>query len=210
MPAGEDTGRRKPPPPRTAPIGWLCSLFARTGVAVRGALGRRDGRAVLLAATGLYLGTYLWALRHLTLSGTGGVDVFIVDDPVRTALIRRSPFLFEPVAVVEAGAIVYLLSPVNVAIGLALGLLVGATLAVSVVSWRGPDACRIGAGAGTTAGLPGLLSGVACCGPQLLVVIGAQASAGLVAALQWMVPLAVASLVGTLLWVGSRVRIDPA
>jgi energy-converting hydrogenase Eha subunit B len=43
----------------------------------------------------------------------------------------------------------------------------------------------------------------------MLVVCGLQASAGLVAALQWMVPLAVALLVGTLLWVGSRVHIDP-
>ena len=197
------------PTPRTAPITWIRSLFARTGVAVRGALRRRDGRATLLLVAGLYSLTYLWALRDLTATGPGGLDVFVVSEPITTALTPLSPFLFEAVARIEAGPVVYLFRPVNVALGVGLGLLVGVTLAVSVVSWRGPDACRIGAGAGATAGVPGLLSGFACCGPQLLVVIGLQASAGLVAAMQWMVPLAVASLLGTLLWVGSRVRLDP-
>ena len=151
----------------------------------------------------------MWALRDLTATGRGGLSVFVVDDPIGTALVRRSPFLFEAVTTIEAGPVVYLFRPVNVLIGLALGLLVGVTLAVSVVSWRGPDACRIGAGAGATAGIPGLVSGVACCGPQLLVLVGLQATAGLVAAMQWMVPLAVASLLVTLLWVGSQVRIEP-
>jgi hypothetical protein len=195
------------PTPRTAPIAWGRGLLARTGVAIRGAVGRRDGRASLLVVAALYLLTYLWALRDLTATGSGGIDVFVVAEPVSTALTPLSPFLFEAVARIEAGPIVYLFRPVNVALGLGLGLLVGVTLSVSVVSWRGPEACRIGAGAGATAGVPGLLSGVACCGPQLLVVVGLQASAGLVAAMQWMVPLAVASLLLTLVWVGSRVRL---
>lgn len=206
----ETVDHRGPPSPRTAPVEWLRRLLARTGIAVRGALGRHDGRATLGVTTGLYILTYLWAPRHLTLTGTGGFDVIVVDDPAVTALTRLFPFLYETIAVVEIGPVVYLLSPVNIAIGFALGTLVGATLAVSVVSWRGPTACRLGAGAGATAGVPGLVSGFACCRPQLLVVIGLQASAGVIAALQWMVPLAVMSLLATLLWVGSQVWIDPA
>jgi hypothetical protein len=95
---------------------------------------------------------------------------------------------------------------VNVLFGPGLGALVGVTLAVSIVSWRSPPACRLGAGAGVTAGLPGLVSGVACCGQQLLVVVGIQASAGLIAAMQWIVPLAVAALLATLFWVGGQVQ----
>lgn len=200
--------RPSPPSPGTDPLGWILSLLVRTGVAVRGALGRRDGRVSFSVVTGLYLLTYLWAIRHLTLSGTGGFDTFVVEEPVGMALRQRSAFLFETVAVIEAGPIVYLFGPVNVLIGLVLGTLVGVTLAVSLVSWRSPSACRVGAGAGASAGLPGLVSGFACCGPQLLVVIGLQASAGLIAAMQWMVPLAVVLLVVTLLWVGSRVQPD--
>ena len=206
---GVETPTDRGPGPTTAPVPWFRGLLARTGIAIRGTLGRRDGRATLLVVAAFYLLTYVWALRDLTATGRGGVDVFVVESPLSTALTRRSVFLFEAVATVEVGGFVYLFRPVNVLIGLGLGLLVGVTLAVSVVSWRGPGACRIGAGAGATAGVPGLVSGVACCGPQLLVVIGLQASAGLVAAMQWMVPLAVASLLVTLLWIGSQVRIEP-
>jgi len=182
------------------------SVPNRSGDPRRHRAAGRPGDASRLGA--LYVLTYLWALRDLTATGTGGLDVFVVEEPLATALTRRSPFLFEAIATVEAGGIFYLFRPVNVLFGVGLGLLVGVTLAVSVVSWRGPDACRFGAGAGASAGVPGLVSGVACCGPQLLVIVGIQASAGLVAAMQWMVPLSVALLLGTLLWVGSRVRID--
>ena len=195
------------PTPSDSPIRWFHGLVRQTGGAIRGALGRRDGQFAFLAVTVGYLFTYLWAIRHLTFSGTGGVDVFVVENPVPLALRQQSVFLFETVARIEVGPVVYLVGPVNILIGLSLAALVGVTLAVSIVSWRAPAACRIGAGAGASASLPGLLSGFACCGPQLLVVIGLQASAGLIAAMQWMVPVAVVLLIGTLLWVGSQV--DP-
>ena len=108
-------------------------------------------------------------------------------------------------ALLSAGPVEYLFAPVNAGVGAALAALVGVTLAVSVVAWRGPAACRIGAGAGAVAGVPGVLSGVACCGPTLLLVIGVQASAGLLAVFRWFLPLSVAGLLATLLWVGSRV-----
>ncbi len=207
MCAGSESNvRSRSPTPRTAPLRWFRQLLAQTQTAIRGALSRRDGQLSFVSVTVLYLLTYLWAIRHLTLSGTGGVDMFVVDEPGRMALRQQSTFLFETVAVVEFGPIVYLFGPINVLLGLGLAMLVGTTLAVSIVSWRSPSSCRLGAGAGASAGLPGLVSGFACCGPQLLVVIGLQASAGLIAALQWMVPLAVVSLVGTLLWVGSKVE----
>ncbi|MEF8778397.1 MAG: hypothetical protein V5A36_05745 [Natronomonas sp.] len=210
MSTGTETtaGRQTDPPtPRTAPLEWFRTLLSRTGVAVRGSLGRRDGQASFLVVGTLYLLTYLWAIRHLTLVGTGGVDVFVVENPIGMALRQRSMFLFETVARIEIGSVVYLFGPINALIGLGLATLVGVTLAVSIVSWRSPSACRLGAGAGASAGIPGLVSGFACCGPQLLVVIGLQASAGLIAAMQWMVPVAVVLLIGTLLWVGSQV--DP-
>ncbi|WP_284008474.1 hypothetical protein [Haloarcula pelagica] len=53
-----------------------------------------------------------------------------------------------------------------------------------------------------------MLSGVACCGPTILLVVGVQASAGVLAVFQWLLPVAVLSLLGTLLWVGTKV--DPA
>ncbi|MEF8772118.1 hypothetical protein [Halodesulfurarchaeum sp.] len=201
--------RSDTPNPSESPIRWLHDIVRRTRVAIQRALGRRDGQFTFLAVTVGYLVTYLWAIRHLTFSGTGGFDVFVVENPAALALRQRSAFLFETVARIEVGSVVYLLGPVNILIGLCLAALVGVTLAVSIVSWRAPAACRIGAGAGASASIPGLISGFACCGPQLIVVIGLQASAGLIAAMQWMVPLAVVLLLGTLFWVGSRVDPQP-
>ncbi|OYR53560.1 hypothetical protein [Halorubrum halodurans] len=205
--------------PARAAVAWLLGLVRRTAFAVRASLARRDGRATLGIVGVLYFVLYGVGLGHLGRRGGGAarrrvggestplVDLFVVSDPLATATGRVAPFQYEPVALVSVGPVEYLFAPVNAAIGVGLALLVGVTLAVSVAAWRGPSACRIGAGAGAVAGLPGLVSGFVCCGPTILLVIGVQASAGLLAALQWFLPLAVASLLVTLLWVGSRV--DP-
>lgn len=203
----DDPGRIQP---RSGLAGKFRGLLNRTTTAIRGALGRRDGLTVFLGITGLYLLTYLWGLRQLTVSGRGGLDLFLVEAPLATMVSQQSMFVFQPVARVVAGPLLVLLSPVNVLLGLVLGVLVGSNLAVSLVAWRGPSACRLGAGAGITAGVPGLLSGFACCGPQILVVTGLQASAGVIAAAQWLVPVAVILLIGTLLWVGNQVPLRPS
>jgi hypothetical protein len=200
--------------PSESPAAWASGLVHRTAFAVRAALGRRDGRATFAVVAVAYSLAYAVGLRHLGLRGGGvggagsgtGVDVTVVSDPLALLTRRVGPFQYEPVALVAVGPVEYLFAPVNAAIGLGLGALVGVTLAVSVVAWRGPATCRIGAGAGAAAGVPGLLSGVACCGPTFLLVVGVQASAGLLAVMQWFLPLAVLGLVATLLWVGSRVE----
>lgn len=206
----------EPASPTGSPVAWTTGLVRRTAFAIRATLARRDGRATFATLGALYFVAYGVGLGHIGVrervaAGERAgpvVDLFVVSDPLSVATRRIAPFQYEAVAAVTAGPIEYLFSPVNAAIGLALATLVGVTLAVSVVAWRGPSACRIGAGAGAVAGLPGLLSGVVCCGPTLLLVIGVQASAGLLAVLQWLLPLAVASLLVTLLWVGSRVDPD--
>ena len=203
--------------PFGAPAAWTVGLVRRTGFATRASLGRRDGRATFAVVWVAYFLAYAVGLDHLGLRGaaTGpaddrapAVDLVVASDPLALLTRRVAPFQYEPIALVTVGPVEYLFAPVNVAIGLGLAALVGVTLAVSVVAWRGPAACRIGAGAGAAAGIPGLLSGFVCCGPTLLLVIGVQASAGLLAVMQWFLPLAVLGLVATLLWVGSRV--DPA
>lgn len=204
--------------PFGAPVAWTVGLVRRTGFAVRASLGRRDGRATFAVVWVAYFLAYAVGLNHLGLRGdaaTGAaddrapaVDLVVASDPLALATRRIAPLQYEPVALLTVGPVEYLFAPINAAVGLGLAALVGVTLAVSVVAWRGPAACRIGAGAGAAAGIPGLLSGFVCCGPTLLLVIGVQASAGLLAVTQWFLPFAVLGLVATLLWVGSRV--DPA
>jgi hypothetical protein len=187
--------------------GRLLGVGVNTGVAVRGAFGRTDGRATFAAAAVGYLAAYLYGIGHLA-PRSGPEGVVVVRDPLARMLEPVGPWQWEPVALVAVGPVEALVSPLNVALGAALAVLVGVNLAVSVVAWRGPSACRLGPGAGAAAGLPALLSGMACCGPTILLVVGVQASAGLLAAFRWLVPASVAALVATLLWVGTRV--DPA
>ena len=180
-------------------------LYRQTATAVRGAVSRRDGRATLVVTGLLYFVGYLVGLRYLGL-GPWGHDLSVVADPLARATRLRSPFQWEPIALVVAGPVELLVSPLNIALGAALAALVGTNLAVSVVAYRGPSACRLGPGAGAAAGLPGLLSGFACCGPTVLLVVGVQAGATVLTAFQWLIPATMLALVGTLLWVGTAVE----
>lgn len=189
----------------TAPV---AGLLRRTTSALRGALSRRDGKAVFAVAALGYLVVYLWGLNHLV-PNTGETTLFVVDEPLARATQRVAPYQYEPIALVAAGPVRLLFSPVNTVLGATLGVLVGANLALSWVAYRGPQACGLSPGAGTVAGVPALLSGFACCGPTILLVVGVQASAGIVSAFQWLVPVSAVALVATLFWVGSRVESDP-
>ena len=191
-------------------------VVRRTAFAVRAALARPGGRATAGVAAVAYVLAYGVGIGHLGLRGARSgppgsepaLDLTVASDPLSLLTRRVGPFQYEPVALVAVGPVEFLVAPVNVALGLGLAALVGATLAVSVVARRGPAACGIEAGAGAAAGVPGILSGFVCCGPTLLLVFGVQASAGLLAVTGWLLPLSAAGLVATLLWVGDRV--DPA
>mgnify|MGYP000648695544 CR=1 FL=1 len=181
-------------------------LFRRTALAVRGALGRRDGRAIF-AATAFGYFVLLEVVAANLGAGDGSLGLLVVDDPLAALFEQVAPFRFEPIALVSLGPIEYLFAPITAAIAVGVAVLVGVNLAVSWVVWRGPQACRINPGVGAVAGLPGLFSGFVCCGPTILLVVGVQASAGLVAAFQWALPIAVVLLVASLLWVGRQVEL---
>ncbi|WP_318569973.1 hypothetical protein [Salinigranum marinum] len=186
------------------------AALSKTLVAVRGAVVRRDARAILVGVSLLYLGLYLYVLGHLRFTGGGGFDSLVVSDPLARMFESRGPLAFEPVAALVVGPLELLVAPVNVAIGAALALLVGVNLAVSFLAWRHPAACGIGSGArgsGLLAGLPALLSGTACCGPVVLIALGIQASGVIVASFGFLVPAAALLLLGSLVYVGRQV--DP-
>jgi len=189
--------------------GPVRALLAGTLVAVRGALARRDGRAAALLTGTVYFVVYLAGIGYLGL-GPSGLEFSVVADPLARLTELRGPFQWEPIALAVAGPVELLVSPLNLALGLLLSALVGVNLSVSLVAYRGPTACRLGPGAGAAAGLPGLLSGFACCGPTILLVVGLQASSTVLTVFQWLLPLTVLALVGTLLWIGTKVEGHPA
>ena len=121
----------------------------------------------------------------------------------------RSPYSYEPVARVVAGPVVWLVSPLNLALGVVLGALVAANAAVAVVSYRAPRVCNTRARTGPLAGGLALLGGATCCGPAVFFLLGVQATGALVGAFSVLVPLSAALLVGTLLLAGRGATVEP-
>ncbi|WP_121821893.1 hypothetical protein [Halostella salina] len=186
----------------------MTDALRHTAAVVRLALGRRDGAAVA-ATTGLaYLLAYLYALGDLAVRPGLGTDLVVAREPLTTAFRRVGPATFEAVALVDVHVVRLLFSPGNVLVGGALAALVGANLALTYLAVRQPRACGLSPTAGLAASLPALLSGTACCGPVILLLLGIQASGLLLTAFAWLVPVGGLLLLGTLVLAGRRV--DPA
>lgn len=183
------------------------TALSRTRDATAYTLRRRDTALVVGGATVVYLVAYLWALGHLA-PGLGGFDVVVVSDPVRKFFQPElGPFTFTPVARVALGPVTYLFS-LNTVVGLVLAVLVGVNLALTYLAWTQPRACGLGeSSTGVLASVPALLSGTACCGPVVLIVLGIQASGVLLTAFQFMLPVAALLLVGSLVLVGRQVDV---
>ncbi|NEU58627.1 hypothetical protein FXF75_18360 [Halorussus sp. MSC15.2] len=181
---------------------------SRTRFAVQTALRRRDSMAVFAGVAVVYLVAYLTAVGHLSFGGRG-IDLLVVDDPLSRAFEPIGYGQFEPIARLELPVATFLFSPVNTLVGLGLAGLVGLNLALTYLAWRQPQACGFASSStGALAGLPALLSGAACCGPVVLIVLGVQASGVLLTVFDVLLPVAAVLLVGSLLWVGRK--IDPS
>jgi hypothetical protein len=156
-----------------------------------------------------YFALYLFTIGDLAVvnGGAGSLSVRTVEDLSR-AFVSQGFFRFDAIAIVSIGPLTYLFSPLNVVVAAILSSLVGANFALTYLSLVQPRACGLEASTGVFAGIPALLSGAACCGPTILLVVGIQASATIVTGFQLLVPVAVGMLVGALLLIGRQV--DPA
>jgi hypothetical protein len=172
----------------------------RTVHTVTAAVRRRDGGAAFLVGAVGYSLLYLAAIGHLALGGRGR-SVYVVDEPLARALHQTRPFSFEPVARVVVDPVTVLVSPLDVAVSLALAVLVGGNLAVAVAVWRSPAACGVEGSAGLLAGVPALLTGATCCGPAILFALGVGATGSLLTAFGYATPVTALLLVGGLLLV---------
>jgi hypothetical protein len=188
-------------------LSQLGAAVSRTLAASTVVVSRRDA-GLVVAGTGLgYLLIYLYALGHLA-PGIGGVSLTVVSDPLAKFFQPElGPLSFTPVARVSAGPVTYLFS-LNTVLGLGIAGLVGLNLGLTYVAWRQPAACGIGSSStGFLASIPAVLSGTACCGPVVLIILGIQASGIVVTAFQFLLPVAIVLLLLSLLIVGRQV--DP-
>lgn len=139
----------------------------------------------------MYLAVFQIAVADLTIDGVSRpFSIFIVPNWEILLLRNRAPFQFEAVAILEAPYLVWLISPMNIAIGMALGLLTGFQIALVRIARRCAVACGLSPATGIFAGLPGLLAGSACCAPILFVLLGVQVTASLVTLMGLMIPAA--------------------
>ena len=176
-----------------------------TRAAVVTVIRRRDTRLVAgLVGLGYLIG-YLWAVQDLFVRSDVSAGITTVSDPVGMILRRTGPASFEAVAIVDTGVVRWLFSPMNLAIGLALALLVGISIALSYLAITQPKKCGLGTGSGVFAALPALLSGTVCCGPVVLLVLGLQATGALITLFVWALPAAVLMLIGSIVYLATRI-----
>lgn len=181
--------------------GWLKQTQAVSGAL----LAQPRYRWIVIGVSVIYLVAFLASLQDLTLSG-GPLSLTVVD---LSAMFRRTGFLiFDAVAMLRTPWFTWLVSPINIAVGLVISFLVGLNLALSWIAWRQPKTCSVSSATGTLGVLPALLAGGACCAPAILLVLGLQATATLMTAIQWMLPVALLLLLGSLVWIAQKTRTE--
>jgi len=160
----------------------------------------RRGGWIAVACGLAYAGLYLWALGDLDRGGTGW-HWQPVAVTLERALAMRAPFQFEAVAMAELGPVLWLVSPLNLAVAGALGLLLALNLD-GALYLRWSAACSVGSSHGALAGgaLPALLAGGACCAPSLLLLLGIPGLGSFVAFFPWLIPFSLALLLGSRVW----------
>ncbi len=163
-------------------------------------MAARQTRAALIAALGLGYGFfYLYAIGDLDL---GPADWRWAQLPWQWQRLieQRGPWQFEALALVEAGYLVLLLSPLNLLLAGLLGLLLAANLH-GALALRQKRACSARAQAAWGLGLwPALLAGGACCAPSLLLLLGIPGLGAFVGLFAWLLPLSLLLLIGSRLW----------
>lgn len=122
---------------------------------------------------------------------------------------QRAPFNWEPIGLVSLGFIQLFLALPNIAFGVLIAVLVGVNIAVSAYTYSVRNVCRINPSSSVLAAAPALLTGVACCGPTLLISLGlasATVTVAFVSILPFLLPLALVGLVASLFWSGRKLN----
>lgn len=179
-----------------------------TFAAIALVLRRKDSLVVATVVTISYLVAFLWVVGDLALRPDVAATIVVVDDPSARLFERTGPASFEAIALLDTGVIRLLVSPINAAIGLLVAGLVGVNLGLTYLTVVQPVACGIEAGSGLIASIPALLSGTVCCGPVLLITLGIQASGLLLTLFAWLLPLGIALLVLSVVYVSGKIDLS--
>jgi hypothetical protein len=152
-------------------------------------------RRVAFGLTAAYLLVFLFALQDFSLGGEG---IGFATVPLDRMFDRTGTVTFEPIARLVLPGITFLISPLNLGIGVALAFLAGLNLTVTWIAFRQPKACRFNRSTGVLATLPALLAGSACCAPAILILLGIQATSMMIGVFQVLIPASMVLLLITL------------
>jgi hypothetical protein len=194
--------------------GWS---LRRAGRAVVAALRHRRARRAAVAVTAAYLVVYLLAVGDVTVSPASDLSRFVDLPSLQAApdwpaklLQRRAAFAYEPVlAIYPVSHVTVFVAPLDLAMGLLLGVLAGLNLAVALQGRQARRACWLRGLPGLVGALPALLAGVTCCVPTLALALGAQFTVVLLAVSGWLFPLALAVTAISLLWSAQQAPAPP-
>lgn len=158
-------------------------------------------RAIGVAVGAVYLLAYLFVLGDLSLSSVGGWQATVASQWSELWLRPRGLFQFEGIAMVQAGRLHWIVSPLNLAIAGTMAALVAANVHGALAMRRQPAQCRpAGASGGALAAVPALLAGGACCAPALIILLGLPGLGAFAGLFGWLVPLAIGLLVLSRWW----------
>jgi hypothetical protein len=166
-------------------------------------LSHRQHLLTAIVALVAYAILYLVAAQLIIwVSDTTTANAIVVISPEWQQLLfrKRAPFSYEPIGVLTLGPIGFYLAVPNIVIALLLGTLVGLNAAVSYHSFNAlplRGAREVVSLLGT---IPALMGGAACCVPTLVLIVGLQMSATVIAIWPLFVPASAALLLAALWW----------
>lgn len=171
----------------------------------RRALARRDTFTVFAAVTLLYLGAFLWAIGDLFIDTGLDTSLLVVEDPL-SRMFEPGPgtYTFEGIAMASGGVFLLIISPINIAIGGFLAVLVGLNMALVFEILRRPKRCGLETGTAMFSSVPALLAGSACCAPAIFLALGITATGTLLSVFELLLPLGVVLLISSLIYVGDK------
>lgn len=147
----------------------------------------------------LYGVGYLYAIGDIDVIGPPAWGAFLGELTPERLIAARAPFRFEPVAMVEAGYVVLLISPLNLLLTILLTGLLAANIH-GVMYLRAHPECRVGASGTFSAAAPALFAGGACCAPSLVLLLGIPGLGAAAAYAAWLVPLSILALGINRIW----------
>lgn len=163
-------------------------------------LSQRRYVITALVACVAYAGLYLMAAQLLVWQGGAEFSAALSRDWQSLLFRKRAPFLYEPIGVVAFGPLQLYLAVPNILIAFFLGIFVGLNAAVSYHGFRALSFRGARGLASLLGTIPALIGGAACCVPTLILVIGLQMSATLVAIWPLFVPASAVLLMAALWW----------